>query len=52
MNTTLIKMFFYIQSLNKSLGKSWVHVHITSKQIELEGPDCSGFEGYLMSFET
>ena len=39
MNTTLMNMFFNVQSLNKSLGKSWVHVHITSKRIELEGPD-------------
>ena len=52
MNTTLMKMFFYVQILSKSLGKNWVHVHISSKQIELEGPDCSGFERYPTSFKT
>ena len=43
---------FIVQSLSKSLDTSWAYVLITSKRIELEGPDRSGFEQNLMSLKT
>ena len=33
------------QRWGKKRQVGWVHMHTTSKQIELKSPGCSGFEG-------
>ena len=38
------------KKLYKCKNASWVHMHTTSKLIELESPGCSGFEDLSISF--
>ena len=45
-------VFFCEKKWTKCNNASWIHMHTTSKQIGLESPGCSGFEGNWKIFKS